>query len=206
MNEFDIKAAGWDANDMNVDRARKVAEEILDTIPLSDEMNAMEFGAGTGLLSFLLRDHLNEITLIETSAGMEKVLKEKLDATSAENMKLLCLDLENDEYHAEKFDFIYMLMALHHVTDVEKIIKKFHDMLKGRGYLAIADLYSEDGSFHGSGFTGHRGFDTDSLSALLEKSGFTNIRHRKVYVIDKMTSDNSRKLFEVFLMTATSGA
>ena len=62
-------------------------------------------------------------------------------------------------------------MVLHHVGDIDTIIKKFHDLLNPGGYLAIADLYSEDGSFHGEGFHGHRGFDPVSLAALLQKQG-----------------------------------
>ena len=92
-------------------------------------------------------------------------------------------------------------MVLHHVGDVEIIIKKFHQLLNPDGYLAIADLYGEDGSFHGESFHGHKGFDPESLEALLEKNGFSKINHRKVYVIDKKVSENSSKKFDVFLMT-----
>jgi len=203
MNEFDIKAAEWDKSNMHLDRARTVASEIMKQIPLTAGMKAMEFGAGTGLLSFLLRDQLKEITLVDNSAGMVKVLREKLDAVDAENMRVLEIDLEHDDYTDGRVDLIYTLMVLHHVNDVETIIRKFSEMLNPGGHLAIADLYTEDGSFHGEGFTGHRGFDTATLSALLEKYGFSNVSHQKVYVIDKITADNSRKQFEVFLLTAT---
>ena len=93
-------------------------------------------------------------------------------------------------------------MALHHVDDVALIIKKFYDLLKPKGYLAIADLYSEDGSFHGSGFRGHKGFDPQVLSGLLEKEGYGCVNHRKVYVISKKISDDIIKQFDVFLITA----
>ncbi len=33
-----------------------------------------------------------------------------------------------------------------------RILEKFHDLLNPSGYLAIADLYPEDGSFHGLSF------------------------------------------------------
>ena len=62
-------------------------------------------------------------------------------------------------YGEGSFDLIYTLMVLHHVGDVETIIRKFRGLLNPGGYLAIADLYSEDGSFHGEGFSGHMGFD-----------------------------------------------
>jgi len=202
MNEFDIKAAEWDKSDMHSDRARTVAGEILKEIPITAEMRALEFGAGTGLLSFLLRDKLKEITLVDNSAGMVKVLREKLSADNTGNMKVLDIDLEHDDYPDGRVDLIYTLMVLHHVNDVETIIRKFSGMLNPGGYLAIADLYPEDGSFHGESFNGHKGFDTAKLAALLEKYGFRVISQRKVYVIDKIISDNSRKQFEVFLMIA----
>ena len=58
MNEFDVKAAEWDKSNMHLERARTIAGEILKEIPITAEMKALEFGAGTGLLSFLLRDQL----------------------------------------------------------------------------------------------------------------------------------------------------
>ncbi len=166
-------------------------------------MTALEFGAGTGLLSFMLKNHLKEITLIDNSEGMVKVLNEKLKSEKADTLKAVKADLEHEDLFPGGFDLIYTLMVLHHVGDLEKIIRKFHDLLKPGGYLAIADLYSEDGSFHGEGFHGHKGFDPGSLSELLEKCGFTSINHRKVYVIDKKISDKSSKKFDIFLMTAT---
>jgi hypothetical protein len=76
-------------------------------------------------------------------------------------------------------------------------------MLKPGGYLAIADLCTEDGSFHGDGFHGHRGFDPAALAAILEKIGFSGIKHNKVYIIDKKITENKNMNFDVFLMTAT---
>jgi hypothetical protein len=48
--------------------------------------------------------------------------------------------------------------------------KSFMSLLKPGGHLAIADLYTEDGSFHGDGFHGHKGFDPAILAAMLEKT------------------------------------
>lgn len=203
MNEFDIKAGEWDKNAMHRERAETIAAEIIKQVPLNTGMTAMEFGAGTGLLSFILKDRLKEITLIDNSEGMVKVLTEKVLTTKAGNMKVIRADLEHEDFAAGPFDLIYTLMVLHHVGDIDTIIKKFHDLLNPGGYLAIADLYSEDGSFHGEGFHGHRGFDPVSLAALLEWQGFSGLIHRKVYAVDKSVSENRSKKFDVFLMTAT---
>ena len=185
------------------ERAAAVAEEIGKAIPLNREWRALEFGPGTGLLSLLLKDRVKEITLIDSSTGMVRVLNEKIAEEGIENLRVLHLDLEHEYPGDEKSDLIYNLMVLHHVSDVGKIIGKFRDMLNPGGYLAVADLCSEDGSFHGVGFSGHRGFEPARLAAVLEEGGFADISHRKAYVIDKEMADGSRKQFEVFLMTAS---
>ncbi|MDX9729714.1 MAG: rRNA adenine N-6-methyltransferase family protein, partial [Bacteroidales bacterium] len=86
-NEFDIKAAEWDKQQMHRERAETVAAAIVREIPLEKTMSAMEFGAGTGLLSFMLKNYLREITLIDNSEGMVKVLNEKLKAEQTDTMK-----------------------------------------------------------------------------------------------------------------------
>ena len=56
MNEFDIKASGWDETPKHHARSEAVAREMLRLLPIKKEMSAMEFGAGTGILSFMLKD------------------------------------------------------------------------------------------------------------------------------------------------------
>jgi DNA-binding cell septation regulator SpoVG len=68
--------------------------------------------------------------------------------------------------------------------------------------MAIADLYAEDGSFHGDGFTGHKGFDIEILSNKIRNQGFTNISHRKCFVINKKITDSEIKEYDVFLLIA----
>jgi tRNA (cmo5U34)-methyltransferase len=202
MNEFDLKAAGWDQNQMHWDRSEAIAKEIIRLIPLKKEMNALEYGAGTGITSFLLKDYLNSITLMDNSSEMVRIMNEKIGTTKVKNLKTVNFDLEHSDYKADKFDLIFTQMVLHHVTDIEQIMKKFHDLLKPGGYLAVADLYPEDGSFHGEGFTGHKGFNPGILSTQITKQGFTEISHRKCFVINKMDGDNETRQFDVFLLTA----
>jgi tRNA (cmo5U34)-methyltransferase len=206
MNEFDIKAIGWDNNPMHWDRSEAIADGIKKIIPITNKMTALEYGAGTGITSFLLKDYLKEITLMDSSSGMVRIMNEKIRTTKARNLKILNFDLEHEDYNEGKFDLIFTQMVLHHVTDIENIIKKFYNLLNPGGYLAIADLYTEDGSFHGEGFTGHKGFDIEILSNQIRKQGFTKISHRKCFVINKDISDTETKQFDVFLLIAKRDA
>lgn len=201
-NDFDSKASEWDNNPMHWDRSEAIAKEIIKLIPLKKEMTALEFGAGTGILSFLLKDHFSEITLIDNSSEMIKVIKGKIETTKVKNLKALNIDLEHSDYNGAGFDLIFTQMVLHHVADIDNIIKKFYNLLHPGGYIAIADLYSEDGSFHGEGFSGHQGFDIERLSNQIRNVGFTNISERQCFVMNRKISDAETKQFGIFLLIA----
>jgi len=202
MNEFDIKAGEWDKNPMHWDRSKAIADEIIKLIPLNKNMTALEYGAGTGITSFLLKDYVKEITLMDNSSEMVRMINKKIDSTKVSNLKTLNFNLETREYTDGKFDLIFTQMVLHHVSDIEKIIGVFNMLLNRGGFLAIADLYEEDGSFHGEGFSGHKGFNMDALSAVLRKNSFSEISHKTCFVIDRKLTETLSKQFGVFLMTA----
>jgi ubiquinone/menaquinone biosynthesis C-methylase UbiE len=202
VNEFDIKASGWDQNPMHWDRSLAVASQIRELIPLTKQMKALEFGAGTGITGFLLKDYLKEITLMDTSLEMLRVINGKIESAGADNLNTLYFDLEKADLKETTFDLIFNQMVLHHITDTAEIISKFYNILNPGGFLAIADLFPEDGSFHGKEFTGHKGFDPEELSKLLIKAGFTNISYSKCFVIEKKISDSETKQFDLFLILA----
>src|SRR5512140_2215849 len=122
INEFDIKAAEWDKNPMHWDRSVAITDQIRKLIPLKKWMIALEFGAGTGIASFLLKDYLKEITLMDSSPEMVKVMNEKIKTANVENLKTLNFDLELSDYSEGKFDLIFTQMVLHHVTNIENIV------------------------------------------------------------------------------------
>ena len=167
MNEFDIKALTWDQNPMIWNRANAIAKEIRKNVPLNKNMTALEFGAGTGVTSFILKDLLKEITLMDNSAEMFRIMKDKIKDSGVKNLKAVNFNLETGIYEDGTFDFLFNQMVLHHITNIPGIIKKFYSLLNPGGYLAIADLYPEDGSFHGDGFKGHKGFDPEEMSKLV---------------------------------------
>jgi tRNA (cmo5U34)-methyltransferase len=202
MNEFDLKAKTWDQNPMHRDRSVAIVNALLEQIQLSTEMSAMEFGAGTGITSFLLKDKLKNITMLDNSSEMVRIMNEKIKSENAVNLQALSFDLEHNDWAGRKFDLIMTQMVLHHVNDIKNIFEKFYNILNPGGYLAIADLYSEDGSFHGEGFTGHKGFDVDVLTDNLLKNGFMKITHRKCFTINKTITETESKPFDVFLIVA----
>lgn len=201
-NYFDEQAAEWDNDPVKMERAMVFAKEIKNFIPNNKTSRAMEYGAGTGLLSFQLKDFFKSITLADSSLGMLKVLNEKINKAGLSHFKPLSSDLLKNGCQ-EAFDVIYLSMTLHHIIDVEGSLKAFNDMLTSGGYLCIADLVEEDGSFHSNHpeFDGHNGFDKDALSELLVKNGFMVEYYNVCFVIEK-TIEHQSRTYPLFLLIA----
>ncbi len=198
---FDKQAQEWDNDPQKVERAEVFANEINNFIQPNKKLNALEFGCGTGLLSFKLKDSFKTITLADNSKGMIDVLKEKIDKEGIKNFTPLQIDLFDENIQFPKIDVIYTLMTLHHMPDVNKTLNIFNSILEPNGYLCIADLVQEDGSFHShhNEFNGHNGFDKDWLSEILLKNGFQVDYYKECYVIDKKVNEKIIK-YPLFLM------
>jgi 2-polyprenyl-3-methyl-5-hydroxy-6-metoxy-1,4-benzoquinol methylase len=199
--DFDDKARTWDSDPVKQERALAVAAALRQQVPLSRDWRALEYGCGTGLLSFALHAELGPITLADRSPGMLAVLAEKITAAGLTHLHPLALDLLTDLLPAERYDLVYTLMTLHHVADVDRLLRAFHDLLRPGGWLGIADLDREDGSFHGPGFTGHLGFDRAELRAQLTDAGFGEVDFSTGYVMKKATTQGMRE-YPLFLAVA----
>ncbi len=198
---FDNKAREWDDNPVFVERGLKIAEAIRKAVPLHRHMSALDYGCGTGLLSFPLKDELGAILLADSSDGMLAVVAEKIAARRAPNMTAVKLDLMADAVPTQRFDLIYTSMTLHHVPDTDAILRIFHDLLNPGGSLCIADLDKEDGSFHGPEIDVHHGFDRADLNLRAARAGFTDMQFQTVFNISKEQGSGPRD-YPVFLLTA----
>lgn len=202
MSRFDNAASTWDENPVHLERSQAIALKMQELIPLHTKMNALEYGAGTGILSFLLGSRLGHITMMDSSAGMVKVMEDKVRDRNAQNLTPIFHDLEETSYD-KTYDLIFNQMVLHHIRNVPGIFSTFYNMLHPGGILAIADLFPEDGSFHGDGFDGHLGFDPEQLGKLLLDTGFKSIIFEECYSVVRKSPDAPGRSYPVFLLTAS---
>ncbi|HWR78111.1 MAG TPA: class I SAM-dependent methyltransferase [Thiobacillus sp.] len=200
-SHFDSKARQWDDNPLFRERGLMIAEAIRKAVPLHRRMNALDYGCGTGLLSFPLKDELGAILMADSSSGMLEVVAGKIAAQGVTHMTPMQLDLLADPPPAQRFDLIVTAMTLHHVPDTDHILRIFHDLLQPGGYLCIADLDKEDGSFHGPEVDVHHGFDRTDLSLRAAQAGFADMQFQTVFSIAKEHATGTRD-YPVFLMTA----
>jgi ubiquinone/menaquinone biosynthesis C-methylase UbiE len=202
-NPFDLRANVWDT-EYRIERAKSIAAEIRKRVPFTGNDKAIDFGCGTGLVSFNLLDAIGEITFIDNSQGMLAVLGEKLKDSAWANHSVVSADLFAKEHAEGTFDCIYTSMVLHHVADLESLGRRFHALLKKGGTLCVVDLTPDDGSYHREekGFDGHNGFDPEALSRTFVNYGFVE-RYRNVFLNDTRMVHDRPVAYSLFILTMT---
>lgn len=199
-DHFHEKAEHFGKDSGHMDNVSAIAKGILDTFAYEQtSTHVMDFGSGTGLLAQKIAPHVRKITTVDVSPAMNAQLKAKLDTFPCAVEMLEC-DLTCKELEVQ-FDSIISSMTLHHVEDVGALFEKFYRLLKKGGSIALADLETEDGSFHGDN-TGvfHFGFALESFKALAQKAGFEAVEIRTVTVAKK-----PNKAYPIFLLTGRKG-
>lgn len=197
---FDAAALNWDEEPRRVKLAADIASAILEGIPLSNEWDALDFGCGTGLVTLQLAPALRSITGLDSSPGMLERLNDKIQKSGFTNVRTELCELTKGERPSGSYHLITSAMTMHHILEIAPLLRSLNALLHPGGWIALADLESEDGSFHDdpSGIF-HHGFSAEELSALLEKAGFSSI---SVITATKITKGD--RTFPVLLATARS--
>ena len=196
VDHFKHKSKSWDMSSMRVKNAKSIAGLIVKNIDFKEDMEVMDLGAGTGLLSYFIAPQVAKIIAVDNSPSMLEEFKNKASEFDSET-EILAADISKDDL-GRTFDGIISSMTIHHVEDTKALFSKLYAMLNDNGFIAIADLDTEDGSFH-SDNTGvfHYGFEREILENIAKEAGFKEIKFDLASTINK-----PHATFTVFLMTA----
>ena len=195
MSHFDKKAKDWDSGSIRVNGAKVIADAISKEIKLHDNMEIIDFGVGTGLLGFEIAQNVKKVYGVDTSPKMLEKLEEK--NTPELHITPLCQDIIQEPLN-KKFDGLVSSMTLHHVENLKDFFTTIYTNLQKDGFIAIADLESEDGTFHSDNVeVFHFGFEESTLVKVVQECGFKDIKFKNINTINKPHRD-----FGVFLLTA----
>lgn len=198
-NPFDDRAQTWDEQPRRVQLAHDIFAALERQIPLQRDWTALDYGCGTGLLTLALAPRVRRVAAVDSSRGMLDVLAKKAAAAGVSNVEPLLADFSNDPLPPGPCDLVASAMTLHHVADIDALLRKFFALLAPGGFLALADLDAEDGTFHAdSAGIPHFGFERATLARQLAAAGFADVRFTTATRIEKHS-----RIYPVFLATAT---
>lgn len=204
-SHFDEAAATWDAEPRRVELTSAVGKAICRLVQPNRGMDVLDYGCGTGLLGLFLLPHVRSVTGADSSPGMLKVLEEKIRAGGVQRMRTQTLDLEHDPMPESRYHLVVANMVLHHVDQTDLLLAAFYRLLMPGGVLAVADLDTEPGLFHGPDVAAsvyHHGFDRGALKDRLYRAGFVDVKDVTAHVIRKPIANGEIREFPVFLMVA----
>lgn len=201
---FDKIASKWDS-DRRIKRANVISQEIKKYLDLGSSQfdTALEFGCGTGLISFNLHDLFKKVMMIDVSEGMIEVLNSKIEESKVNNMHSMLADLHELNKIEETYDIIYSSMVLHHIPEYKKALKTIRRLLNEDGYLCIVDFNALDQAFHKSEskFDGHHGFEVPTLEKTLRELGYKDIESKTFYHGYKKTDEKNVE-YSLFILKA----
>ncbi|HQF56776.1 MAG TPA: methyltransferase domain-containing protein [Fibrobacteria bacterium] len=199
-DRFDALAREWDLAPHHVRRTTDIADLLNERIPLAG-MSALEVGAGTGLLSFALAGRLSRVVASDPSQGMVDILEDKIRQSGIGNIASLRCGDDLDGVDGP-FDLVLLQMALHHVPDPRAFLGRAAGKIRQGGWIAVADLDTEDGSFHGPDVADiHFGFKRSEIVEWFALAGFEPISIETVHTMSRQGPQGSRE-YPIFLATA----
>jgi 2-polyprenyl-3-methyl-5-hydroxy-6-metoxy-1,4-benzoquinol methylase len=201
--DFDSAARTWDENPARVRLAQDVGRAIRDTLRLTPDMDVLDFGCGTGLLTLGLQPYVRSITGVDSSPGMLKVLDGKISTSGLTNVRTALFDPDNAASLTGTYDLVVSSMTFHHIPEIFDLLVILNSHIRPGGRLAVADLDPDGGRFHDSNEgVHHSGFDRAILKKAMECAGFSKVRNRTAAIIHKSSPVCQDRSFTVFLMTA----
>jgi ubiquinone/menaquinone biosynthesis C-methylase UbiE len=202
--DFNSEAASWDQNPGRVKLAGDVAGAIVRQVALTQEMDVLDFGCGTGLLTLHLQPRVRSITGADSSEGMLDGLRQKISSQAIANVAIRHCDLDAGDTLSGSYHLVVSSMTLHHVRDTQALIEQFYAVTAPSGYLCIADLDPDGGRFHAEN-TGvfHFGFDRKSIHEQFSAAGYTDVRDVTAAEMVKPVPGGGSMKFSVFLVIGT---
>jgi ubiquinone/menaquinone biosynthesis C-methylase UbiE len=200
--DFNQAAATWDENPGRVKLARDIANSMINNLTITSDMNVMDFGCGTGLLTVRLQPFVRSITGVDSSQGMLDILNDKITKLQLPNVKTMLVDIEKGQNLNGNYQLIVSSLTLHHIVDLKPLLSQFNKIITPGGFLSIADLDSDDGQFHDNK-TGvfHSGFDRAVIRKYFSEAGFDNIKDTTAATVAKPSFNQGIREFTIFLIT-----
>ncbi|MDD3467573.1 MAG: class I SAM-dependent methyltransferase [Campylobacterales bacterium] len=182
---FDAAASEWDKSQTRINMATKITSQIIKNIPLRSDDTVMDFGCGTGLVGLNIAPLVHKLIGADLSGEMLKNFKSKAEKDGLSNVETL--ELSADSHLGENtYDAIVSAMTLHHIEKPNELFGRFANAIKSGGYLGVADLAKEDGTFHENN-TGvyHFGFTPEEFASFFVQNGFEQPQITLAHTIDK---------------------
>ncbi|VAY87451.1 S-adenosylmethionine-dependent methyltransferase [hydrothermal vent metagenome] len=195
ISKFDKLAQAWDSHPTRVKGAMAFVSKIKEYLAKDLQSKILlDYGCGTGLVSFGFAQDVKSILGLDNSSNMVDIYNDKSTKIGLSNITAKLHDINTQALDINQFDIVATNMTMHHIKDTNNFISTLYNSLKEDGFLCIADLKIEDGTFHSDNTeVEHFGFDINKIKRYFKNANLKNI---KVGLLEKIVKPNNS--YEVF--------
>ncbi len=208
MSIFDDMAHTWDDKPDREERTRVVAARLREVLDFDGVEAGLEYGCGTGQLSFALADVLPHCLLVDTSLEMLKAAERGIAERALPwDTEWRNLAAQATDHPDDITDVLFCLQVLHHVDDLKTTVENMARALRPGGQVALMDLPKGSSGFHHGPGHDHAdnphldGLDKEELEQLLRGAGFGDIAWHDNIELERET-DDGKVPYSLFLVTA----
>ena len=118
---------------------------IFSNYQITDEINVLELGCGTGELwksNIDSIDKMKQLVITDFSSDMVETTRAVIG--NRDNVNYEIMDIQNVSFEKETFDIVIANMLLHHVNDIPKALSEVDRVLKNGGIFYCA-TFGENG-------------------------------------------------------------
>ncbi|HVP89888.1 MAG TPA: class I SAM-dependent methyltransferase, partial [Terriglobales bacterium] len=116
--DFDKSAKDWERDAARLKMTGALADAVISRLTWGPDLVAMDYGAGTGLVTLRIQPLVGRVLAVDTSPGMLAVLEEKVAEAGLANVAVRLWDIEKDPLPEDRFDLIVSTMTFHHLRDI----------------------------------------------------------------------------------------
>lgn len=207
MNHFDELAAKW-ASLERIERAQKIAAEILTDWQGRPQKTILDYGAGPGLIAEILGENAQLVVGYDPSEEMRKLYHHRLieNTQTPGKYQVTATVAESRTLAADGYDALVCSLVLHHIPPLKETLKEFQSLLKPGGTVSIIDFEAGENFGHPGdpAKLAHPGFTQSEFATLLTETGFKNPTVREAYRgIAEAEGGRPQRPYRLFIATAS---
>jgi SAM-dependent methyltransferase len=138
MNEPEVITVDYEGSDLEaLSTLHRYQRWIIDGFQPYLGGQAIEFGAGIGNISFLVRPLVTSLDLVEPSINLCKPLRQRFDGDEAISISHELLETRIPNIKDKQYDCVVLVNVLEHIEDDIAALKGLYRILKPGGHLLI---------------------------------------------------------------------
>lgn len=193
QSQFNQIARNYD-NSERIKLANTIASELNLLFKKGKYDTLLDYGGGTGLVTFDIEHHFNHITVLDASPKMVEICNTKIKTLNKTNIAAIEGDLlvSNNIVLHQTYDVILLSLVLLHSGNYMALLRQLVTQLNSNGLLIIVDFDKNEYVNHPSIYNG---FEQKDIQKSLHAIGLSNIESHTFYQGKNIFMNKDASLF-----------